>query len=165
VSIISPEFRHYIFQTTVLFIALSIAFMAGSVASNEAIIVAAMGPTSFILFITPRNPSADARHTLLGHSLGLLIGSVVAIASEGQMAQSLLSTYAPYLSVTIAAMAVALNVLLMGITRTGHAPATATTLVVIVNGFSWSMVLQICISIAVLCIFYQLLKTKIYNLV
>ena len=85
-------FKPYLFQSTALFIALSIAFMAGSIASNEAIIVAALGPTSFILFITPRSPSASARHTLGGHALGILVGSLAAITSEGQMAQSFIST-------------------------------------------------------------------------
>lgn len=157
-------FKPYLFQSTTLFLALSIAFMAGSIASNEAIIVAALGPTSFILFITPRSPSADARHTLGGHALGILVGSLAAITSEGQMAQSFIST-SVYFPIGIAAISVALNVLLMGLTRTGHAPATATTLVLIVNGFSWNIVIHICISVAMLCILYQLLKTRIHNLV
>ena len=161
---ISPLFKPYLFQSTALFIALFVAFMAGSIASNETIIVAALGPTSFILFITPRSPSADARHTLGGHALAILVGSLAAVTSESQLAQSLISTFM-YFPIAIAAISVALNVLLMGITRTGHPPATATTLVLIVNGFSWSLVIHICISVAVLCMLYQLLKTRIHNLV
>ena len=164
VLMFSDNVRYYVFQSAVIFGALSVALVVGSVVSDSIIIVAALGPRAFILFITPRNATATPRHLLGGHSLGLLVGSTFAIVSEGEMAESFIGAY-PYFLGIIAAASVTLNILLMGLTRTEHAPATATTLVVIVNGFSWSLVLFVGASIGVLCGVHQLLKSRMRNLI
>ena len=160
---LSEKVRYYIFQAAVIFVVLSVALVAGSVVSSSIIIVAALGPSAFILFITPGGSTATPRHLLGGHALGLLVGSTFSIVSEGQMVESFISAY-PYFVGVVAAASVTLNILLMGLTRTEHAPATATTLVVIVNGFSWSLVLFICASVGVLCVLHQLLKSRMHNL-
>jgi CBS-domain-containing membrane protein len=158
------KFGRYILQPTVIFVALSFALVLGSIVSHSAIMVAALGPTAFVLFITPHSSAATPRHLVGGHLIGLLIGSIFAIVSAGQMIEPFVSAY-PYSLDIIAAASVTVCVLLMVLTRTEHAPAAATTLVVLISGFSWALVFFVSASIGVLCVFHQLIKPRLYNLV
>ena len=107
----SERGRYYIFQSAVIFAVLSVALVVAGVASNSFIIVAALGPSAFILFITPQAPTATPRHLLGGHALGLLVGSTFAIVSEWQMVEPLISAY-PYFLGVVAAASVTVNILL-----------------------------------------------------
>lgn len=77
------------------------------------LIVASLGSTIFIVLAIPSSKSARARNILIGHFIGLSVGS--------------LSSLIP-IAVIPAVLAVGATMLLMIITKTAHAPATGTAL-------------------------------------
>jgi len=104
----------------------SIAIAAVSLLTTYAdapFLMAPFGASCFLAFAAPDNPLAQPRNIILGHlissAVGLLILSIFG-ASWWAMA-----------------VAVGLAVMLMQITKTGHAPAGADPLVVILTQPDW----------------------------
>lgn len=42
--------------------------------SRTPFVFPSLGPTAFLLFLTPRTPPASPRHTILGHAIGIACG-------------------------------------------------------------------------------------------
>ena len=77
------------------------------------LIVASLGSTIFVVLAIPSSKSARARNVLIGHFIGLSVGSLSSLIT---------------ISIIPAVIAVGVTMLLMIITKTAHAPATGTAL-------------------------------------
>lgn len=166
-NIIDPKvkkhLRSYVFQCSlaalVLFIVLTVE---GAHLSNVAII-AAIGSTAFVLFVTPHSVSAAPRHVIGGHLICLALGSMVAVFDGTSTGQSMLAS-APILFDLEAAVAVGLGIFTMATTNTEHAPAAGTALGVAVQTFSFGLVLFVITSVLVLQAVQLLLRPRLRDL-
>jgi CBS domain-containing membrane protein len=87
-----------------------------------------LGPTAIMLYADPLRKGSSPRHVLIGHGLGAASG-YFALAVTGLLAAPFGSTISIE-RMMAAAIALGLTSALMILTRTEHAPAGATTLIV-----------------------------------
>jgi len=119
------------------------------------ILIAVLGSTGFVLFITPHTDAARPLHSLEGHTIAIGIGTCIGI----------IAYIFPIIPIgAAAALAVGLAMFVMALTGTGHAPAAGTALGVSVQGFHWDVVAMFMLEILVLAINHHLFKRKLENL-
>ena len=118
-------------------------------------LVAAIGSTAFILFITPHNDSARPRHAVGGHLIALGVGATFGLGMSSQTEL--------HHGVT-AALAVGITMFLMAVTDTEHAPAAGTAMAVSIQGFTWELAVLLIVSVLFLVILHQILRGRLRNL-
>mgnify|MGYP002031623194 CR=1 FL=1 len=115
------------------------------------LIVASLGSTIFVVLAIPSSKSARARNVLLGHFIGLSIGSISSLIT---------------IPVIPAVIAVGITMLLMIITRTAHAPATGTALALSGSTvISFQLASGFLIVLALIAIIHQVGKPYLRDLV
>jgi|SRR5215471_674021 len=89
-----------------------------------------LGPTAFLFFFSPTQPTASPRNTIYGHAIGILSG-------YGALALTGLTAAPPAIQVGVdpmrilaAALSLALTGALMILFKAAHPPAGATTLII-----------------------------------
>ena len=155
--------RSYIFQCSLAFFALLIVLLVEEVGLDRVVMIAAIGSTSFVLFVTPHSSTANPRHVIGGHLVALLVGSAFAVFSGTPVGQNLL-TQVPLVLDVEAALAVALSIFLMAATDTEHAPAAGTALGVVVHGFGWGLILFVVSSAIMLSFVHTMLRPRLRDL-
>jgi CBS-domain-containing membrane protein len=157
------SFKRYVFQSGLAAIALFLVLAVEDAFSSSVVIVAAIGSTTFILFVTPHVSMAMPRRVIGGHIVCLTIGSVVAIFADTEAGRSILDS-APIVFELQAALAVGVGIFLMAATDTEHGPAAGTALGTVVLSFSWSLVLFVVTSVTLLSMFQTLIRSRLRNL-
>jgi CBS domain-containing membrane protein len=109
------------------FIAMVLVGITAAV-SHRPFIFPSLGPTAIMLFANPLDKNSAPRHVVVGHFIGAASG-YFALAVTGLLAVPL-GTHVGSHRVAAAAISLALTALLMMVTKTEHAPAGATTLIV-----------------------------------
>ena len=155
--------RPYVFQCFLAFFALLVVLLVEEVGLHRVVMIAAIGSTSFVLFVTPHSSTANPRHVIGGHLVALLVGSAFAVFSGTPVGQNLL-TQIPLVLDVEAALAVALSIFLMAATDTEHAPAAGTALGVVVHGFGWGLVLFVVSSAIMLSFVHTMLRPRLRDL-
>jgi len=147
-----PHWRDYLFQsliaTVVIFIVLLVLHL------QNAVIVASIGATTFIIFAMPKSVTAHPRRVIGGHIVGLVCGSLV----------SLLSPHEGIVSMALFAGAIGLSIFLMVITDTEHPPASGTALGVAISGISIRIFLAVLFSVCVLSLFHGITRSRLRDL-
>jgi CBS domain-containing membrane protein len=110
---------------------LSIALMSVvALLSRQPFIFPSLGPTAFLLFYTPTQPTASPRNTFCGHLIGAVAG-YLSLAIFGLLdAGPALVVGVTWARVGAAALSLALTSGAMVWLRVPHPPAGATTLIV-----------------------------------
>jgi len=121
---------------------------------ENAVVIAALGASAFIVFGRPFDLTARPRNVTGGHLLGFLIGSACSLLPQ----ESMLPTLASY------ALAVGLSVFLMVVLYMQHPPAAATALGVAVRGCSWETFLAVLTFTLVLSVVHFAFKSRLRNL-
>jgi CBS-domain-containing membrane protein len=149
----------YLFQaglgTASLIAVLSVADLI-----SDAVIVAAIGSTAFILFITPRSRMASPRHVIGGHVLAVLIGggfNALVVSGAGEAVIDAVS----FMFEVSVAFAVGFTLLAMAMTDSEHGPAAGTALGMVVIDFNWSLVGVFLISVILLSLTHKLLLRRL----
>ncbi len=93
---------------------------------EEAVIIAALGASAFIVFARPFDVTARPQNVIGGHLICFTIGCLITLLPHGSMP----------LTLACHACAVGLSVLAMVVTNTQHPPAAATALGMAVRGYS-----------------------------
>ena len=156
--------RPYLFQASLAFLVLFAVLLVEELGLHLVVMAAAIGATTFILFVTPHSSMAKPRHVIGGHFLALLIGSVFAVSNGTPVAQDILGQSSLLINVE-AALAVAISIFIMAATNTEHAPAAGTALGVVVHGFSWELALFVTSSTVILSVVHHILRSRLRNLV
>ena len=151
------------FQCSLAFFALLVVLLVEEVGLHRVVMIAAIGSTSFVLFVTPHSSTANPRHVIGGHLVALLVGSAFAVFSGTPVGQNLL-TQVPLVLDVEAALAVALSIFFMAATDTEHAPAAGTALGVVVHGFGWELILFVVSSAIMLSFVHTLLRPRLRDL-
>ncbi|HUT68430.1 MAG TPA: HPP family protein [Dehalococcoidales bacterium] len=130
--------KHYLYQS---FLAAIVVFVILLILTIEnAVVIASIGATAFIIFTMPRNITARPRRVIGGHMVGLLSGSLCALIPHS-------STLA---SISVFALAVGISICLMVALDFEHPPASGTALGVAITGFSPGVIIAVVTSSIVL---------------
>ncbi len=101
------------------------------VAVGKPWLLPSLGPSAFLVALSPAHPTARAWNTLIGHLIGILAGFAgIAIAGAAAAPSPILQGELPLARVVAATIAVVLTLLLSSLARANHPPAAATTLLV-----------------------------------
>lgn len=145
--------KNYIFQC--LLATVTIGLVLYILTLQNAIIVASIGSTTFIIFALPENITAQPKNVIGGNIVGLLCGSLCSLIPHS----SSLST------IIIYALACGLSIFIMVIIDTEHPPASGLALGVAISGFSWLIALTVITSVLLLSGVHIIFKKQIKNLV
>lgn len=118
------------------------------------VVIASIGATAFIVFITPKSSVANAKNVIGGHLIGLLCGSLCSLIPQVTLFHSIL----------VYSLAVGLSIFLMVVVGVRHPPAAGTALGVALTGFSWNVTLAVIVSAVILSIFHHVLKPFLKDL-
>jgi CBS-domain-containing membrane protein len=157
VSRIVREFRslwkNYIYQSFLATLVVLMVFWLLS--TTEAVIVASIGSTAFIVFTMPTSFTATSRRVIGGHATGLLCGILgVLILQQWSVPPIIIYSFT-----------VGLSIFLMVALDFEHPPASGTALGVVISGFSLKVIIATLASAVVLSLAHHYLKKYLKDLV
>jgi len=157
-------FTNYILQSLLATITLIIILYFENLFTSAAVI-ASLGSTTFIIFAMPKYATAQPRRVIGGHIIGIVSGVLCFyIASLIQNREYFFLTQ-NIIKILIPSLSVGLSIFFMVITNTEHPPAAGTALGIVVQGWSYSTILVILITISLLSLTKYLLKPWLKDLV
>jgi CBS-domain-containing membrane protein len=121
---------------------------------ENAVVIAALGASTFIVFARPFDLTARSRNLVGGHLIGFAVGSLCGLVPFESMVGSLF----------LYSLAVGLSVFLMVLTYTQHPPAAATALGMAMRGPSEQGLAAILTITLLLALFHFLLRPHLRNL-
>jgi len=134
---------NYLYQsflaTVVLFLVLFLLTV------ENAVVIASIGATAFIVFAIPRNDTAKPRCIIGGHVVGFLCGALCALIPHSSSLTS----------IGIYSMAVGISILLMVSLDFEHPPAAGTALGVAMTGYSPSVLIAVLTSSLILALAHR----------
>lgn len=151
---VRPNWKNYVFQSFLATFVVFLIILALSV-DNDAVIIASIGATAFIVFAMPKAVSSQPRHIIGGHLVGLISGLLVS------MIPALDIMHETVLTSLIYAISVGSCIFMMVISNTEHPPAAGTALGVAINGASWEVVVTIGASAVLLALIHTLFKENL----
>jgi CBS-domain-containing membrane protein len=122
------HWKNYVLQS--LLATASIFLVLTILDADEAVLIASLGATAFVVFALPETITAYPRNVIGGHFVGLLCGFL------GVIALHFLPQNDNILENAIYAFAVGLSIFIMTITDTEHPPAAGTAMGVVIKGFT-----------------------------
>jgi CBS-domain-containing membrane protein len=154
---IVSEFRvlwkNYIYQS--FFATLVILIVFWLLSAEEAVIIASIGSTAFIVFTMPKSVTAKSRRVIGGHVTGLLCGTLGAFIIQQWIIPVIL----------IYSVTVGLSIFLMVALDFEHPPASGTALGVAISGFSIKVMIAILTSAIILSLAHHYIKKYLRDLV
>ena len=166
-QLVDPNFNrrlpNYMFQSGLATVSLIVIVLLQDAVLRAAIVVA-IASSAAIVFVVPHSIAASPRKVVGGHVVAVATGSIfawvlmmpaLASAAEGSR----------YLADIMAALAVGLAILIMGITNTEHPPAAGTALGLVVQGWTGSAVGFVLVGAVVLTVVRIALIRRLVNLV
>ena len=132
--------KYYILQSSLAACVLLILVLI--LGKDKMVVISAMGATSFIVFAMPKSVSAQTRHVIGGHLVGLACGTIFYFTP--------LSYFVEY------PLAVGIAICIMVALDVEHPPAAGTALAVVINEVSPNVFVTIMASALVLsqCRYY-----------
>jgi len=122
--------------------------------AENAVVIAAMGASAFIVFARPFDLTARARNLIGGHMIGFTVGSLCAlIPHESTM-----------VGLAVYSVAVGLSVFFMVLLYMQHPPAAATALGMAIRGPSEEAFAAILTITIVLAVVHLVLRSHLRNL-
>ncbi len=127
----------------------------------HAAIVAALGASTFIVFVIPHHITAEPRRLIGGHAVGLAVGAFCYYA----VLQPLLGDGETFPYLVASALAVGMSIFLMVTTNTEHPPAAGTALGLVAQPWSYLTVIFVLSFAVLLSLARYLLRSKLRNLI
>ena len=132
--------KNYLYQSLLATIIIFIILLILDI--QNAVVVASIGSSAFLVFTMPHIITARPRRLIGGHIIGLLSGSLCAlIPHTGTIT-----------SISVFALAVGISMFLMVALDFEHPPASGTALGIAMTGFSVSVMLALITSVMVLAL-------------
>ena len=144
--------KNYLYQSFLAVIVVLIIFWLLS--AEQAVIIASIGSTAFIVFTMPSYPTAASRRVIGGHLTGLFCGML------GVWASGLI----PIPPVVVYAITVGISIFFMVSLDFEHPPASGTALGVAISGFSFKVFLAVATSAVLLSLAHHYLKRYLKDL-
>ena len=145
--------KNYLYQS---FLAAAVVFFVLILLTLEnAVVIASIGATAFIVFTMPKNVAARPRRIIGGHFIGLISGSLCfLIPHDSSLATAL-----------VLSLAVGIAIFLMVTLDFEHPPAGGTALGIALTGFSWEIFIALLTSVVVLSLAHHFSKRFLRDLV
>lgn len=145
--------KNYVYQS--LFAALALFVVMLVLKMGQAVVIASIGATAFIIFAMPNSEAANPRRVIGGHIVGFISGTIFSVI-----------VFDPFFfTALIYSLAVAVALFTMVITDTEHPPAAGTALGIAITGFSWDAAMAVIISVLILSLIHHFAKPYIKDLV
>lgn len=152
----AEEFRlywkHYVLQS--ILATCSVFIVLYFLSLQEAVIVASIGATAFIVFTMPNNITAQSRNVIGGHLIGLFYGFLFSLIPHSALTFSIL----------IYSLAVGASIFTMVVTDTEHPPAAGTALGVVITGIRLDVLITVVMSIIILSLIHRFFKPYLRDL-
>jgi CBS-domain-containing membrane protein len=152
----AEEFRlywkHYVLQS--ILATCSVFIVLYFLSLQEAVIIASIGATAFIVFTMPNNITAQSRNVIGGHLIGLFYGFLF----------SLIPHSALIFSILIYSLAVGASIFTMVVTDTEHPPTAGTALGVVITGIRLDVLITVVMSIIILSLIHRFFKPYLRDL-
>ena len=155
--------RGFLVQSLLAVIVMAVILIFVQVLTHAAI-VAALGASTFIVFVMPHSLTAQTRNLVGGHIIGLACGAFCYYAFLVGPLGEILGNWDNSLC-CISAIAVGLSIFLMTVTNTEHPPAASTALGVVVHEWSLQIILFVLTCAICLAIVRRLLRGYLKDLV
>ena len=133
----------------------TIAIVLAALTLENAVVVASIGASTFIVFAMPKSITAGARNVIGGHLVGLITGSLCALIPQPTSV----------LSIAVYSLAVGLSIFIMVVVDMEHPPAAGTALGVVITGFRWEVAIAIVTAVLVLSFVHFAFRRYIRDLV
>jgi CBS-domain-containing membrane protein len=131
-------------------------------AVNQTVLIAALGASTFIAFAVPRSPHSDPRHMVGGYLVGIVAGSIMGTI---HLALHISDPSIAHASMIVfGALATALAMFVMVVTKTEHPPAAALALGLVLNEWNFLTLLVIVAGIVSLSILKRLVLPVLMDL-
>ena len=156
-------FKNYITQSLLATVALAIILYFVKVLTHAAI-VASLGASTFIVFAMPHWVTARPRRLIGGHVVGILSGTICYYTFLTGPVGRLVTNW-EFATLSVYALAVGLSLFLMALTNTEHPPAAGTALGIVVQPWSYQIVIFVLVSVISLAIIRRLLSRYLRDLI
>jgi len=157
-------FLNYIFQSLLATITLAIILYFENIFTHTAVI-ASLGATTFIIFAMPGYTTARPRSVVGGHIIGIIVGISCSYIAFYMQNINIFFLSHDILKILIPAISVGLSIFIMVITNSEHPPAAGTALGIVIQGWTYSIILVILITTILLSLSKYLLKPWLKDLV
>jgi CBS-domain-containing membrane protein len=144
--------KHYVLQS--LFATLAVFVVLYFLSLQDAVIIASIGASAFIVFAMPKALTANARNVIGGHLVGLFWGFVFSLVPHVTLIGSIVCY----------SLAVGLSIFTMVVTDTEHPPASGTALGVAITGVSPHVLIAVVLSIVLLSLIHNFFKPYLRDL-
>jgi len=145
--------KNYIFQSFLATLTVFLVLLFLTI--EDAVLIAAIGASAFIVFAMPENITANSRNIIGGHLVGFSVGSLCALIPQPSF----------WCSIMAYALAVGLAIFVMIATDTEHPPAGATALGLAITGFSPDAAIAVVTSTVMLSLAHRFLRPFLKDLV
>jgi len=152
---------NYVLQCFIIFICISIVLFLYEFFGG--IIVASLGASSFIVFVTPLTNGSRSRYVIGGYICGAVIGVLFGLLHGWVSTMGLDGT--KYFLILICAATVAVTAFIMVITNSEHPPAAALALGLSVDPTSIKTALAALLGVMIICLIRRLFKKRLKNLI
>ncbi|MEW6585118.1 MAG: HPP family protein [Nitrospirota bacterium] len=146
------DWKHYVFQCLLATIVVFVVMLVLSL--ENAVIIASIGATAFIIFAMPKMITAGPRNVLGGHATGLIVGSLCSLIPHSTVFYAALSY----------SLAVGLAIFIMVVIDIEHPPAAATALGFAISGFDVKTAMALVSSIVVLSLVHYFFRDHLKDL-
>ncbi len=157
-------FPNYILQSLLATITLAIILYFENMFTRTAII-ASLGATTFIVFAMPKYATAQPRRVMGGHMICIIVGIFCFYIASLAQNREIFFLGQNIFKILVFSLSVGLSIFFMVITNTEHPPAAGTALGIVIQGWSYSTILVILITISLLSLTRYLLKPWLKDLV
>jgi CBS-domain-containing membrane protein len=147
------RWKNYLYQSFLAMAVVSIVLWLLTL--ENAVVIASIGATAFIVFTMPKNITAQPRRVIGGHIIGLLSGSLCSLIPHT-------STTA---TVFVLSLAVGISICLMVALNFEHPPASGTALGIAMTGFSTEVFIAVLTSSLILALAHHFSKRFLKDLV
>ena len=155
------NYKNYIFQCLLLFICESLILLLYSLFGG--IIVASLGASGFILFVTPHTNSSRSRNLIGGYICGAIAGILFGVLHNKISGFGFSGVN--YVLIFVCAAASAFTTFLMIITNYVHPPAAALALGLSADPECIKIAMAAIIGVTILCTTRYILKKYLKNLI
>lgn len=149
---LKSHWKNYVFQS--LFAALVMSAVLLALGRDQAVIIASIGSTAFVVFAMPGSVAAKPMHVVGGQLVGFACGCFCGLIPHGD----------PWIAAVMYSLAVGLSMFIMVVTDTEHPPASGTALGVAISGFKPDVFIALIASVLALSLVHRLFKRYLRDL-
>jgi CBS-domain-containing membrane protein len=144
--------KNYVFQSFFAMVSIFIVLMVLNI--QQAVIVASIGASVFIVFAMPKSITAEPRNLIGGYMVGFLTGFIVTLIPHNQFLFSMI----------LYSIAVGLSIFIMVVIDMEHPPASGVALGVAISGFSFKVFIAVLTSAIILSLIHRLFRPYLKDL-